>query len=215
MSGTLPIWLEHWFGINAGPGEGVAWRLEGHWPWPPWVTLLTAILAVVVVAAIYHRESRTAGGRYRAALAVMRLTSIAIVLLMIAQLAIVFERTGRPCVAVLVDDSLSMTIVDRYEPQVRMALESRVASAGGGALSRWNLAKTLLTEHDAAVLSAIAKGYKLQVYFLSGVRPSTRFDVAGIAEELNSMQPAGESSRLGAAVRGVLDDFRARRRPRW
>ena len=67
-----------------------------------------------------------------------------------------------------------MTIVDRYEPQLRKALESRVARAGGGPLSRWNLAKTLLTEHDAAMLSEIAKSYKLRVYFLSGVRPSGR-----------------------------------------
>ena len=76
----LPIWLEHWLGVNAGPGEGMVWRLECHWPWPPWVTLLAAILAVVIVAAIYRRESRQASGRYRAALAVMRLASIALVL---------------------------------------------------------------------------------------------------------------------------------------
>ena len=87
MSGTLPTWLERLLGIEPGPGEGTVWSLENRWPWPPWVTLLLAVAAVVFVAAIYLREGRQAGGRYRAMLAVMRLAIIALVLGMIAQFA--------------------------------------------------------------------------------------------------------------------------------
>ena len=131
MSGTLPIWLERLLGIEPGPGEGTVWSLENRWPWPPWVTLLAAVAAVVFVAAIYLREGRQAGGRYRAMLAVMRLAIIALVLGMIAQFAFSFQRTGLPYVAVLVDDSLSMTIVDRYEEPLRKLMQERVRRAVG------------------------------------------------------------------------------------
>ena len=210
MNGTLPLWLERLLGIDAGPGEGTVWSLENRWPWPPWVTLLLVTVALVFVTAIYFRESRQASGRYRAMLAVMRLSLIALVLLMIAQFALSLQRTGLPYVAVLVDDSLSMTIVDRYEDSVRKVLQERIRHTAGasGELSRWNLAQTLLTEHDGALLAKIAESYKLRVYFLTGVRPSRQADVAGIAAELRTMQPGGDSSRLGAAVRSVLDDLR-------
>jgi hypothetical protein len=210
MNGTLPLWLERLLGIDAGPGEGTVWSLENRWPWPPWVTLLLVTVALVFVTAIYFRESRQASGRYRAMLAVMRLSLIALVLLMIAQFALSLQRTGLPYVAVLVDDSLSMTIVDRYEDSVRKVLQERIRHMAGasGELSRWNLAQTLLTEHDGALLAKIAESYKLRVYFLTGVRPSRQADVAGIAAELRTMQPGGDSSRLGAAVRSVLDDLR-------
>ena len=80
----------------------------------------------------------------------MRLALIVLAMLMIAQFSLSLERTGLPYVAVLLDDSLSMTIVDRYEDQLRKALDERVRRAGisDGQLSRWNLAETLLAEHD-------------------------------------------------------------------
>ena len=125
MSGTLPAWLERWLGIKAGPGEGTAWRLEplalaalGH-------AVGCVAAAVIFVAAIYLRESRRAGGRYRAALAVDAAGAGRPGVLMIAQFDVSLQRTGLPYVAVLVDDSLSMTIVDRYDEPLRKALEER------------------------------------------------------------------------------------------
>ena len=60
----------------------------------------------------------------------MGLAIIALVLAMIAQFAFLLQRTGLPYVAVLVDDSLSMTIVDRYEEPLRKLMKERVASRG-------------------------------------------------------------------------------------
>ena len=39
-------------------------------------------------------------------------------------------------------------------------------------------------------------------------RPAAAADVPGIVDELKSAEPAGDSTRLGAAVRGVLDELR-------
>jgi hypothetical protein len=192
MHGTLPNWMERWLGLAAGDGEGTAWRLELSWPWPPWVTLLAVVAAAAVVVAIYLREGRQANRRYRLGLAAVRIALLAMVLLMIAQVRLLLERTGLPYVAVLLDDTRSMSSVDRY-PQGR---------------SRWELARKLLAEDHGQLLANLAENYKLRFYFLSGVQPSRRSDVPGIVEELAAREPLGQTTRLGAAVRAVLDQLR-------
>ena len=46
------------------------------------------------------------------------------------------------------------------------------------------------------------------MYFVTGSRASRRQDVPGIIEELRSLAPKGETTRLGAGVRAALDDLR-------
>ena len=211
MSGTLPTWMERWLGLANGPGEGTAWRLEHHWLWPPWLTLLGVIAAVVAIVAIYLRETRQARPAYRLMLAAMRLALVALTAAMIAQVEISFQRTGLPFVAVVIDDSRSMATVDSYPESLRAALLQRVAQAnpaGTRDLSRWNLATTLLTERDGDLLDSLAEDHKLRFYFLTGMKESRRADVPAIVEELHSAEPAGDSTRLGAAVRTVLDELR-------
>ena len=214
MSGILPSWIERMLGIEAVPGEGTLWSLEHSWPWPPWVTLLLVIFAAAFVFAIYAREGRSRR-RLRLSLAAVRLALLGLVMLMIAQLSLSLQRTGLPYVAVIVDDSASMTIVDSYEEKLRTKLETRVKRAelgghtpSGGQLSRWNLLRMLLTENDAAMLQQIDNDYKLRVYFLTGTAPVRFTNVAEVAGQLNSLQPTGQNSRLGDSLREVLDDLR-------
>jgi hypothetical protein len=215
MSGTLPAWVERLLGVEAGHEEGTIWSLEHTWTWPPWITLLFLVFAVVFVVAIYLREGRRSRGAYRLMLAAIRLCLVAVVLTMIAQLALSLQRTGLPYVAVIVDDSQSMSIVDRYHEKRRAQLDERLRRArpGSSDLSRWNLARTLLTERDGALLAEIAQEYKLRVYFLEdsprGIRPSGATAVGELLEEIEAIEkPTVESSRLGAAVRTVLDELR-------
>lgn len=211
MSGTLPIWMERWLGLANGPGEGTAWRLEYHWPWPSWVTLLAVVAAVLAIVTIYLHESRQARPGYRLMLAAMRLVLVAMVAAMVAQLEVSFQRTGLPYVAVVVDDSRSMATVDSYPSALRTSLRQRIEQAhpaGSKDLSRWNLATMLLTEHDGDVLARLAENYKLRFTYLTGVKASRRPDVPGIVGELKGAEPAGDSTRLGAAVRTVLDELR-------
>jgi len=255
VGNTVPNWIERLLGINTEAGEGTSWGIETAWLLPPWATLLLLLFAVVFVAAIYRREGRSVKGdnhRFadtkigtvpRTMLAVLRLGLIAIVLLMIAQVTLSLKRTGLPYVALLVDDSLSMTIVDDYAEKPRKAMLERLKESGldkaswGGSLtatptedgphrsplraptegwsgegtlelSRWNLARSILTDRGGDLLHGIAEEHKLRVFFLTGVRPSRRQDVSDIVEELRSLAPKGESTRLGAGLRGVLDELR-------
>jgi hypothetical protein len=210
MGDTLPTWLEHLLGVDAQSGEGTAWSIEHAWAWPPWLTLLLVVFAVVFVVAIYLREGRRASRPYRLMLAGVRLALVAIVLLMIAQVTLSLKRTGLPYVALLVDDSLSMTIVDHYGQKLQKTMAARLKAAKNeaGEPSRWNLARTLLTEHNDEMLRGLAKDYKLRTYFLTGVRTSAKQNSSELAEELRAAKPAGENTRLGGAVRAVLDDLR-------
>src|SRR5688500_5774993 len=101
MSHTLPDWLQRWLGLPAaGSGEGTVWTLENSWPWASWITLLFAAGAVALITYLYARESTSARRAYKVLLAGVRLSLIALVALMIAELTLSLRRTGLPTVAV-------------------------------------------------------------------------------------------------------------------
>ena len=226
MSFSVPSWIERLLGIETGPGEGTVWSLEHTWGWGTWLTLLFLALAVAFVLLIYLRErgqtwtglrrsfseigalGALLGIVLRLFLALIRLLLIVIVLLMLAQITLSLKRTGLPYVAVLVDDSLSMTTVDRYTEEVQSRLTPRIEGAGFDELSRWNLARTLLVEREGALPSAISNRYKLRLYFMTGARESRSDGLDGLLEEIRSLEPVGQTTRLGTAVSTVLDDLR-------
>ncbi len=210
MSGTLPTWMERWFGLAPRPGMGTAWRLEGQWPWPAWATLLAAAALLVIVVFIYLRESRRISRGYRLMLSVLRLCQIALVLAMAAQFQLLLQRTGLPFVVVIVDDTKSMNTIDRYDDALRKSLEAHVTGtfSASAKLTRWNLERALFAENGGTMLNELAEDHKLRFYFLSDFRKSRRDDVPGITEELKSAEAKGDSTRLGAAVRAALDELR-------
>ena len=217
----LPAWLARLL-VKNGPGEGATWSLVDQWPWPPWVTLLAMVLIAAFVVYVYAKENPQAPRALRMLLAGIRLSLAALVLFMLAQFALSLQKTGLPYVAVLVDDTLSMTTADRYlntkdrnRDKLRAALADAARRAGYEETTRWNLARTLLTARDAQVLRSIAGRYKLRLYYLtgaqgdyrSGPRASQATEVAGMVREIRAMEPAGEQTRLGAAIHAVLDDL--------
>ncbi|MBN1910085.1 MAG: VWA domain-containing protein [Pirellulales bacterium] len=236
MNGNLPTWIQRLLGIDSPPGEGASWSLEHTWPWPPWVSVLAVAAIVVFVVFIYSRENRRAHWFVRGFLATIRLSLVAIVLLMIAQFMLALQRTGLPYVAVLVDDSLSMGVVDRYDEPLQGDLRRRLEKAelekgarhhlperpeGGfaqmvpgtffepeGTLSRENLAKMILLEKDARLLHRVAEDYKLRVYFLTGLRTGETTVDKKLFDQIRTSQPTGSASRLGEAVQRILDDLR-------
>ena len=76
-----------------------------------------AVGACVLVLAIYLREgSQTASRIYRLLLAGLRMFLVLLVLVvLLPQLQLWFERQGWPDVAILIDDSHSMSTMDNYQ----------------------------------------------------------------------------------------------------
>jgi hypothetical protein len=209
MSGALPNWLERWLVAGTtGAGEGTVWSLDSTWSWAPWITLLFGLFAACWIGFIYARE-RPAGRGYRALLAVMRLAIVALVVLMIAELTLSLRRTGLPTIVVLVDDSASMGITDRYDDdKLRAALRQRIEHAGLEELTRLNLAKTVLLAGKQDLLSTIARNYQLKVYFVAGAAVPQAGTLDEIRAAIRDRQPIGETSRLGAGLEHVLADLR-------
>ncbi len=210
MNGILPNWLERWLGVEAAsPGEGTVWSLENTWSWAPWITLLLAMFAVAWVVYFYAREGPAAGRWMKAALISMRLALIALVVFMIAEFTLSLRRTGLPTVAIIVDDSASMGLDERYDDKKLHAIVARrIQSAGLEQINRLNLAKTVLLEKGTNLLAAIERHYRLKLYVASSAtRPQTG-DLAAIRSVIRELEPRGDTSRLGSALRYVLGDLR-------
>ncbi|MGD9646769.1 MAG: hypothetical protein AB7U73_13730 [Pirellulales bacterium] len=210
MNGTLPSWLEQTLGLEqAAAGEGTAWRLQASWPFAPWLTLLLALGAVAWVVALYQYDAGP-GRRWRKALLVLlRLSALAVVLLMLAGLTLSLQRTGLPHLAVVLDDSASMGIADRYSDEELAARAAEQAqSAGFDEPTRLNVAKSLLLREDAALLRKLERDYNLRLYLLAG---AARLQAGSAAEQqaaLRELSPSGEATALGRGVRSVLADLR-------
>jgi hypothetical protein len=210
MSGTLPKWLEAWLGAgSAGSGEGTLWSLRDSWPLPPWATVLLVVFSVAFMFFCYLREAGNASRSMRLILASMRSLLVFIILFMLAQFMLSLERTGLPYVVVLVDDSQSMGIEDRYnDEKIRATVAHELAAAGLDKPSRLNVAKSVLLADNAMLLRAIDESYKLKLYYLDDTVRGQSGTVDQLAANLSKLAPTGESTRLGQGVRTVLNDLR-------
>ncbi len=208
MMHVFSNWVQRLVGVEPGSGESAAWRLSFSWDWPPWVTLLFVVLAAGYVLRSYLGRSRPASPVYRLGLAGLRLATIGVVLAMLAQVTLVLQRTGLPYLVVLLDDSKSMNVVDPYEKSVQEALAARVKKAGFAPASRWNQARTLLLEDDAALLRALAANYKLRVALVGGQPLGDGRSLEALTSQLRSLEPLAESTPLGGTLRQAIDELR-------
>ncbi len=214
MNGTLPYWLERWLGIDAGPGEGTAWTIDLVWPLPAWATILLTAFALLYVIGIYLRENPKTPLWRRMTLAAVRLALVGILLLMLAQVSLALKRTGLPYIAVLLDNSESMTIADRGNEKLAARFRDGIARlrTTKPEPTRWNLARALLFEQNSRLLRALQAEYKLRFYYLadtpSGARVAPDSDPAPLAKELLATEASVKSTRLGDAIQTILDDFR-------
>lgn len=210
MTETFFRWLDRMAGLPPAPGgEGTVRSLQNHWPWPAWLTLIFLAATAAFVAWCYFDERGVAGRKTRAALTVVRLMAIGIVLFMIADYVYNRQRTGLPYVVVVVDDSASMKIADRYDdPAIQSVYPTRVTAAGFEQVTRLNLAKTLLSEENGALLHGIEDRYKLKVYYLSASTRAQSGTVPEMLDNLRKLEPTGEATRLGDGIRTILNDLR-------
>ncbi len=208
--GTVPNWLARLLRIDpAQDGQGTAWRLEEFWNWPPWVTLLFLLAAGGLIVLAYWFEIGRAKVWARMALAAIRITLIVMVLLMIAGWVLTLERTDLPYVIVLIDTSGSMQPIDRSDDRRHDdAIARRVLSANFETATRLNLAKTLLLERDARLLTRIASRYQLKLFFVGESARLVEGTPAELAETIRSAAATDTQTRLGGCVRQALDELR-------
>jgi hypothetical protein len=204
-------------------GEGTRWHLE-FMPYllrdpeaDPWLAGGLALAFAALVVSIYLREGRTAGLAYKFLLVGLRLFLVLLALtVLLPQLKVWFEREGWPDVAIILDDSQSMSTVDQYQDARVQAVADCLAQGSGlSTAQRLQLAQSLLTDNKAAWLETLLthRRVKLHVYHVSSraariadASEATQLDA--VAQAIRGLRAEGESSQLGTAVRQVLNDFR-------
>lgn len=208
MNTALPNWIERLLGVPSAPGEGTVWHLDHGWRWSLGATCLFVVLTAVFVWAIYARENPRASRLLRQLPAALRVAVILVVLFMLAQLTLALHRTGLPYLAVVVDDSLSMTTADTYDGELQRQLEEAVRGAGFDRADRWSLAVATLLDGDAPLLRTLAGRYKLRWFYVGGSRRLLAAPVDEQVEELRRHQPQAKASPLGDTIRNALADLR-------
>ncbi|MCE9545814.1 MAG: hypothetical protein K8T25_09900, partial [Planctomycetia bacterium] len=214
MSNQLARWLLWLLGIQLPPQtDAVQWQLEGAWAWSPGAVVLVSLAGLACatfVGWIYVRERSTAGRGLRLLLATLRFSALALVLLvMIYELRIDYSRTSLPCVALMVDESGSMSEQDDYDDSaLKQQLADRQKRAALPTTNRLDAAKALLLADDSALLRELHRRYKVHVYAASGTIRRLPADLAGQTAELRKLQPTAPASRLGSDLQAVLDDLR-------
>lgn len=140
---------------------------------------------------------------------------------MIFEVQVSIERTGLPHIPILLDVSASMGETDQYDDaelsdEILAAMEEVELESP----HRLNQAKSLLFAEDSKLLRRLAKDYKLDLYYVaSGLerpapsadsveKPSREAEIKGLISSIRDQQPIGTQSKLGQAVRDVLNELR-------
>jgi hypothetical protein len=197
---------------------------------------LVVVFAFLVYLTIrsYRREGE-APRRVKATLAALRISVLVLVLLVILRPAIVlkFSKTLFSDVVFVVDDSMSMSLADKYEPQPRrrlaqflnvneaevqdlsrMEIVRRALSRGGGAVAR------LAADHPLLWMSFSTDRPEegAYVHFLGTMdlvdretpSPSAR-PPEGLADLLKRLSTRGYETKIPVALSRVLQEIQGRR----
>lgn len=186
--------------LSAAAEGDTVWRLDATWRYAPWLTVVALVGIVALVASCYARELSPAGRAYRSALGLLRLTTIALLLVMLSELLLAGARVGRPFFAVILDQSASMGVADQP-----VAGGESDRDASNGPATRFDAARRALAE---GLLDRLADGYDLRIYAgadrLESLTPGedgwrTKLSELAVAE-------AAPSTRLGDAIEQVVRD---------
>jgi len=196
----------------AGPhGTRWQWELPGFstvglsWAW------LGAVAVVVIV--LYGMELRHRRGVPAWGLPILRLIAVAISLLWLGQVTLVVARTGAPSLAILIDESGSMSLEDRYGDDATGArAQSLLRESGHTQPTRANIVKSLLRNEDGRILRELAGRYRLDLHAFSGsVRPigsaDGPTDVDDLLMAIDAIQADGAQSRPGPSVLDLLAGY--------
>jgi hypothetical protein len=217
---TLQRFVENYLGLPpAQPGERTDWRFELSGLGSDWLSaaaVAVGIVFVVYLLYVYRRDAGRGSRRTQALLPALRLAVIGLAALCLFQLTLSVGRIGLPVIALVIDDSASMGLEDRYPDDRTNELVDQLArDAGPTAKTRMSLTQSILTRHDGEFLRELLEHHKLRLYRFSdsATRVGTH-DFAGPAEasemaaRIKELKAEGSRTRPGPALRKVLEDFR-------
>ena len=183
--------------------EGVSWHITFAWPAPPWAVLVTVVALFALVVWLYAHESARVRTPARVAMAGLRLSALAVLALMLSGVSIARYRTGLPALALVVDGSASMAILDELKTQPG-------AKQAKSAPSRLELVQRHLSADKGAALRSLQAGREVIAYSLADQATWLGVQPAKSRAALADVRPVGAASRLGDGLQSVLDELRGR-----
>jgi hypothetical protein len=216
----LTRFFEWYLGLpGSQAGQRTDWRFEFEtvpYGWPTAVLVLLTAAAGVYLVAVYWRDAAGISPGRRTLLTGLRLTVVALAGLCLLQLTLSVGRIGLPVIAILIDNSASMGLDDRYPDEKTNELADQlIHDSGISAKSRLGLAQAVLTGDDGRFLRQLLKNHTLRLYrFADGaVRLGSRdftgpVDLPEMTQKIRELKADGNQTRPGPAVRKVLEDFR-------
>jgi uncharacterized membrane protein len=187
-------------------GEGVQRSFAHAAVWPPWVALLLLILVALLLLRSYRREPLS--GRWRwLPLATTRFAIVGLVVFMMYGWVEHRHRTELPELIVVIDSSESMSIVDNYrDTRVEKAVHQHFAADP----SRLGQAKSLLTAEGRGWLESMQSRYRVKLLSMGDVVRDLTPDSSGDHSAVTALSAKTTTSRLGDAVRDIIDRQRGR-----
>lgn len=214
-------WLYKLLGIDPGQDTLRLDRIFFVQPWPMWVAVAVGIALLAWVTVFYLRDGTRPNLGWKGFLTILRMAAFAVLALLIWQPMLRSQRTEttRSIVAVVLDESGSMAIKDRWQNSKRKA--DLIAALGDPSVSnatRAEAAARLLNREDAALLKELLKTHAVRFYRFGAETRGAELrdpdrkpqaDEAKVAVEkipIDPGKPKAEQTRLGNAVDYVLQD---------
>jgi hypothetical protein len=220
LRAALQRFVERYLGLPpAQAGERTDWRFEFSGLANDWLTTAAVVVGgafVVYLLYAYHRDAGRGSRRMQALLPGLRLAVIGLAALCLFQLTLSVGRIGLPVIALVIDDSASMGLEDRYPDDRTNELVDQLAKgAVPNAKTRLGLTQSILAGHDGQFLRELLEHHKLRLYRFSdtATRLGTRDfagagDAAEMVAKIKELKAEGNRTRPGPALRKVLEDFR-------
>ncbi|MBI5778693.1 MAG: hypothetical protein HZA49_04495 [Planctomycetes bacterium] len=204
--------LEKLLGIDKTVSANGDWHIVWRSAPDAWLLFLIIIPAVLLFTyLIYRKERTTTTTRSKFFLSALRSAIILIVLLMLFQPAAVVEKpiTRESTLAVLIDDSLSMNLKDRYsvDAEVRqlMRLTSGISATTATSLremGRIEIVNAILSNQKIGIIAKLQDKSKLKLYtFSAGLKP-----LANGSGDLK-VSATGDGTALGNALGDLVNDL--------
>ncbi len=209
---------------TAGVGESTRWRLEtprivkADWFTNHRVIVILSLIALGATFLLYRREATTVKPIRRLILPIMlRLAAYAILILVVLpQVRLRFDREGWPDVAIILDTSMSMSTVDReLDEKSQTRLKEVLPYLQGKPAERLELVKFLLTRTSDDWLTKLLteRNYRLHLFQLADQTTpvdyvETTDQLAEAKSRLAALSAKGESSAIGNGIEQVLKTFR-------
>jgi len=220
-------WLFRLLGIDPGQDTLRLDRVFFVQPTPLTFTVAVSLLLFVWVVLFYARDGSRPSWFWKGLMVALRLMAIAILMLLIWQPMLRSHRVERTSsiVALLVDESRSMALTDRWQDQKRKAdLIKALGDPNATKVSRAEALSRIVNRDDAALVRTLLDTHSVRVYRFGA--DATGKDVAPSAKASNKSvkpaaakgeasfeqvplvpgKPVAEQTRIGNAIDYVLQD---------